>query len=46
MIFITYYNPLNRNKMGLMKGQKNITVIKGKGENHRKYSKEKNKQDF
>ena len=36
-----YYNPLNRNKMGLMKGQKNITVIKGKGENHRKYSKEK-----
>ena len=36
-----YYNPLNRNKMGLMKGQKNITVIKGKAENHRKYSKEK-----
>ena len=37
----SYYNPLIRNKMGLVKGQKNITVIKGKGENHRKYSKEK-----
>ena len=39
----SYYNPLNRNKMGLMKGQKNITVIKGKGETTENVVKKKDK---
>ena len=42
----SYYNPLNRNKMGLMKGQKNITVIKGKGETTENVVKKKDKWDF